>query len=49
MYWLIPKFTSIFKGARHTSERLAKMIIRDCMISQEKDLYTEILYNREAV
>ena len=48
-HWLIPKFTPIAKGARLTPERLAKMIIGDGMTSQEKDLLTEMLYNREAV
>ena len=41
-HWLIPKFTPIAKGARLTPERLAKMIIGDGMISQEKDLLTEM-------
>ncbi len=44
-HWLIPKFTSIAKGARLTPKWLTKMIIGDGMTSQEKDL----LYNREAV
>ena len=48
-YWLIPKFTPIANGARLTSKRLAKMIIKDIMISQEKDLLTKILYNQEII
>ena len=48
-HWLIPKFTPIAKGARLTPERLAKMIIGDGMTAQEKDVLTEMLYNREAV
>lgn len=47
--WLIPKFTPIAKGARLTPERLAKMIIGDGMTSEEKEVLTEMLYNREAV
>ena len=43
--WLIPKFTSIAKGARLTPEQLGKMIIRDGMISEEKEILTEMLYN----
>ena len=48
-HWLIPKFTPIAKKARLTSERLAKMIIGEGMSPQEKNLLTEMLYNREAV
>ena len=48
-HWLISKFTPIAKGAIITLERLAKMIIGDDMTSQEKDLLTEMLYNREVV
>ena len=48
-HWLIPKFTPIAKGARLTPERLAKMIIGDGMTLQEKEVLTEMLYNREAV
>ncbi len=48
-HWLIPQFTPIAKRAILTPERLAKMIIGDSMTSQEKDLLTEMLYNREAV
>lgn len=48
-YWLIPKFTPIAKKARFTSERLAKMIIEDNMISQEKKVLTKILYNQDVI
>lgn len=44
-----PKFTPIAKGARLTPEGLAKMIIGDVMTSEEKEVLTEMLYNREAV
>ena len=48
-HWLIPKFTPIAKGARLIPERLAKMIIGDGMTIEEKDVLTEMLYNREVV
>lgn len=32
-YWFIPKFTHITKGAGLTPKRLAKIIIRDDIIS----------------
>lgn len=48
-YWLIPKFTSIVKKARFTPEQLGKMIIRDKITKQEKNVFTEMLYNRKAV
>lgn len=47
--WLTPKFTPTARGARLTPERLAKMIIGDGMSTEEKDVLTELLYNREAV
>lgn len=49
MHWLIPKFTLIGKGTRLTPERLDKMIIGDGITEQEKKIFTEMLYNREAV
>ena len=48
-HWLIPKFTPIAKGARLTPEWLGKMIIGEGMTAQEKEVLTEMLYNREAV
>ncbi len=42
--WLKPKFTLIAKRARLTLKRLTKMIIGDDMISQKRDLLTEMLY-----
>lgn len=47
-HWLIPKSTPIAKGARLTPERLSKMVIGDGMTEQEKEVLTEMLYNREA-
>ena len=46
---LIPKFTLIAKRARLTPEQLDKKIIRDRITEQEEEVFTEILYNREAV
>lgn len=46
--WLIPKFSGLAKGARLTPERLQRMRIGDELTEQEKDLFTEMLYNREA-
>ena len=48
-YWLIPKFIFIAKKARLTSKQLGKMIIGDGMTKQEKEVFTKMLYNREAV
>ena len=48
-HWLIPKFTSIAKGARLTPKRLCKMIIEEGMTAQEKEVLIEMLYNRVAV
>ncbi len=48
-YWLIPKFTPIVKGAMLTPERKGKMIIGEGMTAQEKEVLTEMLYNREAI
>ncbi len=48
-HWLIPMFTPITKRARLTPKRLSKIIIEDGMIVQEKDVLTEMSYNREAV
>lgn len=44
-YYLIPKFTPIVKGARLTSERLAKRIIKNSITAQKKDDLTKMLYN----
>jgi hypothetical protein len=48
-YLLIPKFSAISRGARLTLERLAGMKIGKELFKAEKDLLTEILYNRKAV
>ena len=46
--WLIPKFSDIPRGSRLTPERLGKMIVGDELTIQERDMLTEMLYNREA-
>lgn len=48
-YSLIPKFSSIPKGARLSLERLRKIIIQDNKTIQEKEVFTKMLYNREVV
>ena len=45
---MIPKFLKIVRGSRLISERLAKMIVGDELISRQKEVLTEMLYNREA-
>lgn len=49
MHWLISKFISIAKKVRFISKKLDKIIIEDDIIEQEKEIFTEILYNREAI
>ena len=46
--WLIPKFSSIARGARMTPERLQKINVGECLTVEERDHLTELLYNREA-
>lgn len=43
IYWLIPKFTPMAKGARLTPKRLGKMIIGKGMTAQEKEVFTKML------
>ena len=47
--WLILKFSTIARGARMTPERLQKINVGECLTVEERDLLTELLYNREAV
>lgn len=47
-HWLIPKFSNLARGARMTPERLSKMIVGEELTIKEKELVTEMLYNREA-
>ena len=48
-HWLISKFTSIVKGIRFTPEQLEKIIIGKGMTTQKKEVFIEMLYNREVV
>jgi hypothetical protein len=48
-YLLISKFSTISRETRLIPERLAEMKIRKELLKAEKDLLTEILYNRKAV
>lgn len=49
MYWLISKFTLIAKRARLIFKWLGKMIIGDGITEQEKEFFTDILYNRKTI
>ncbi len=46
--WIIPKFSSIKKGSRLTPERLGKLKLGEGLSDEEKDVFYEMLYNREA-
>ena len=48
-HWLISKFMLIVKRARLTLGWLTKIFSEDGMISQEKNVWTEMLYNQKAV
>lgn len=47
---VIPRFTSLVKGARLTEERLQGILntVQDILTPQEVEMFTHILYNREA-
>jgi hypothetical protein len=45
--WLISKFFSIKRDSRLTKKRLDKMIVSAELTNQKKDLFIEMLYNRE--
>ena len=49
MHWLIPKFTPIAKKAKLIPEQLGKIVIEKGMTTQEKEIFTKMLYNKEAV
>ena len=44
---IIPKFSSIKKGSQLTLERLRKLKLGDGLSDEEKDVFYEMLYNRE--
>ena len=45
--WLAPKFLDIEKGSRLTEERIAKLIIGKDLTAEEKELFLEMLFNKE--
>jgi len=45
--WLIPKFSTIARGTRLTTERIAGVKIGDQIMKQEKEVLMEVLCNRE--
>jgi len=46
--WIIPKFSSIKRGSRLTPERLEKLRVGKGMTEEEKDIFYEVMFNREA-
>ena len=46
--WIIPKFSNIKRGSRLTPERIQKLRIGKGMTVEEKEVFHEILFNREA-
>lgn len=47
IYWLIPKFILIAKRAKLIPERSSNMIIKNNITKQGKEIFTNMLYNRE--
>ena len=45
--WLTPKFSDIPKGSRLIEELIKELIIGDSLWPKEKELFIEMLYNRE--
>jgi hypothetical protein len=45
--WLIPKFSDIERGSRLTKKRLEELIVGADLTLQERDVFEEMLYNRE--
>jgi len=46
--YLILKFSSVKRGSRLTAKRIIKMIIREHIQPEERELLLELLYKREA-
>lgn len=44
----LPKFSGIERGARLTPERLEKLIVGQGLTKEEKDVFFEVLFNRES-
>jgi hypothetical protein len=45
--WLIPKFSDIERGSRLTEERISKLKMGTGLTKEERELFVEMLYNRE--
>ena len=45
--WITPKFSDIRKGTRLTDERIKDLIVGDSLWLKEKEVFLEMLYNRE--
>ena len=45
--WILPRFTTFKRGTRLTPERLERLLIGDILLSSERDLLIEVLFNRE--
>jgi hypothetical protein len=46
--YIVPKFSTIQRGSRLTSARIAKMEIGKSLTPEERELLLEVLFNREA-
>ena len=45
--WITPKFSDVQKGSRLTDERIKDLVVGDSLWPKEKELFIEVLYNRE--
>ena len=45
--WITPKFSDIPKGSQLTKEQIERLVVGDSLWSKEKELFIEMLYNRE--
>ena len=45
--WITPKFSDIQKGSRLIEERIKDLIVGDSLWPKERELFLEVLYNRE--
>ena len=46
-HWLTPKFSDMPRGERLTNERAAKLVVGEELWPKERELFLEMLYNRE--
>lgn len=49
MHWLISKFILIAKRTRFTLKQLGKILIRNEMTDEEKEVFIKMLYNKKAL